>query len=226
MIDKDHITPKALFPKPRPKTMITVPSCKTCHSGTGLEDTYLRDVLVLREDVSAHDVGRKLTATVVKDLKRKERTRSLDKIRSGYKQVDLTTPAGIYVGSRPTIDVDSSRLDNETRRIVRGLIFHETQQTLPHGYRILVFTDVFSHPEIQRSTVPDIFNALPVKSAGERVFSYRNHFRGQESFWFLSFYETVHYLVAIESEERKMVKPINKVNVAVGSPYGFVRRRK
>lgn len=37
---RDHVPPRAVFPKPRPKNLVTVPACRPCNSSAAADDEY------------------------------------------------------------------------------------------------------------------------------------------------------------------------------------------
>jgi hypothetical protein len=42
---RDHVPPRAVFPKPRPKNLLTVPACRACNSAAAADDEYFAAVL-------------------------------------------------------------------------------------------------------------------------------------------------------------------------------------
>jgi hypothetical protein len=42
---RDHVPPRAVFPKPRPKNLVTVPACRACNSAAAADDEYFATVL-------------------------------------------------------------------------------------------------------------------------------------------------------------------------------------
>jgi hypothetical protein len=39
-LTRDHVPPRVVFPKPRPKDLITVPACRPCNVSAGPDDEY------------------------------------------------------------------------------------------------------------------------------------------------------------------------------------------
>lgn len=39
---RDHVPPLGMFPAPRPKNLVTVPTCESCYRGGSLHDEYFR----------------------------------------------------------------------------------------------------------------------------------------------------------------------------------------
>ena len=44
---RDHVPPRAVFPKPRPTNLVTVPACRACNSSAAADDEYFAAVLRL-----------------------------------------------------------------------------------------------------------------------------------------------------------------------------------
>jgi hypothetical protein len=65
----DHVPPKNLFGKPRPSTLVTVPSCLECNRGASGDDEYFRTMVALRQDVNDTD-ARFARAAVIRSLAR------------------------------------------------------------------------------------------------------------------------------------------------------------
>jgi hypothetical protein len=42
---RDHVPPRAVFPKPRPTNMVTVPACRACNAAAGADDDHFATVL-------------------------------------------------------------------------------------------------------------------------------------------------------------------------------------
>src|SRR5262245_66145122 len=53
----DHTPPGNLFAKPRPSTLVTVPSCTSCNGGASQDDEYFRLMAALRHDLDHVDAS-------------------------------------------------------------------------------------------------------------------------------------------------------------------------
>lgn len=202
-MSRDHIPPKSLFLQPRPNDLITVPSCKICNEQSSKDDTYFRDVLVLRQDMATHPMVQPLIKTVLRSFKRSESTKYFWSIYSKFAQHDACTRYGIYVGSQPTLEVDLSRVLQVVKRIVRGLHYHENQTPLNPDYEVEVFTVeyfVYDLNDEQRQLflkeliIPML--PLPYKAVGNGVFKYKMGRSNNKEFsvWVFLFFDRVPFV--------------------------------
>lgn len=70
-------------------------------------------------------------------------------IGSSLCPVQLTTPAGIYLGRRMALNVQESRLETVVAKIVRGLHYIETDSVAPIDWRIMC---LFVRESLNKST--------------------------------------------------------------------------
>jgi hypothetical protein len=179
-LSRDHIPPKNLFPKPRPDDLITVPSCKRCNQGNSKDDTYFRDMLVLRHDLSENPLVQALIGSVLRSFNRTEGEKYFRSLYSKLGQHDARTKQGIYVGPQPTVEVDLNRILKVIKRIVRGLHYHENNSCLSPDYEVYVFTGEYFEHDLtwdQREVFLKAFVvpvlAAPQKVIGGGVFKYK-----------------------------------------------------
>jgi 5-methylcytosine-specific restriction endonuclease McrA len=66
-LNKDHVPPKNLFPKPRPNNLIKVPACPICHSRqTSKDDQYFCLKILMREGVQSNPAAKNAWNTVLR----------------------------------------------------------------------------------------------------------------------------------------------------------------
>jgi len=53
-LTRDHVPPKAIFSKPLPSNLITVPACAKCNSAASNDDEYFRLSLQVRDQMESH----------------------------------------------------------------------------------------------------------------------------------------------------------------------------
>lgn len=123
-LTKDHVPPKNLFPVPRPSDLITVPACEPCNQSFGLDDDYFRIAVLAGADPERHPIAARLWSDKVVrgTLQRSPALKSI--ILQSLRRLDVTTPAGIYLGTAPTIRLNRQRVDRVVRRIVTALHWH------------------------------------------------------------------------------------------------------
>ena len=138
---RDHIPPKCLFSSPRPNDLITVPSCLKHNLEASKDDEYLKWVLAIRHDIGDHPNVKKLWPGIMRGLNSPRRARLKKSLLSSIQEVELFTPAGIYLGNSGTFNVDLTRLDSVVERIISGLFYHINSRRINDAYKIAVYSN-------------------------------------------------------------------------------------
>lgn len=172
---RDHIPPKAIFTKPRPNDLLTVPCCQKCNSQFGRDDDYFAIALSQCERVYSSWRGKALWKKTLRALRRPQKAKLLKNITSDLRDLHITTPSGIYLGNKPTIAIDAERFDRVNERIVRAIIWRETKIVpILYGIDILypMFVDnvVFNNRELKKAIY--LITSEPMKGTSCRTFSY------------------------------------------------------
>ncbi|WP_409525160.1 hypothetical protein [Nitrincola sp. MINF-07-Sa-05] len=124
---KDHVPPKAIFPKPRPH-LITVPACFECNNSASDFDDLFKVYLSLHA-AENNDIARKLfSEKTVRTLQRNQRL--LDKIKSESSRVAIVNKSG-DLESRMGVLWDSYAHDRVIERTIRGLYYHHSGHPIP-----------------------------------------------------------------------------------------------
>src|SRR3989442_6318275 len=105
-----HITPRNLFPPPRPSTLITVRICPLHNLDSSLDDEYFRVMLTLRADVSRNPAVQQVRSAVLRSLDRPTKHRFRDAFHGSFKRVLLYGPDGRPVVDQQTYSVSLDRL--------------------------------------------------------------------------------------------------------------------
>jgi len=197
---RDHIPPKNLFPKPRPSNLITVPACDECNLETSMDDEYFRMVTVMRDDAHNHPDAKKGWKKAYRSLQRSIKRGHASKILETFKQVEMYTQGGIYLGNRIAFTIDYPRVEIILKKILKGLIYWSKKVSLPLNYRTNVFVlegfqeDFWNKPELTRYI--EIALTQHPTVLGEDIFSYRYKYSDDDKFasvWLFEFYK--HYPV-------------------------------
>jgi hypothetical protein len=200
-LDRDHVPPENLFPKPRPSNLVTVPSCLVCNKRFSSDDEYFRTVISLTLDPIEDPRLQQIVDKALRSFTRSEGVGLARSILGTIKNVELRGPSGLYYGRADTYSVDLERVRRTCNRIVRGLYYKEM------GYRLP--TDAFTHSEVVRPiTDPRILDSnleniqlvanQPAKSIGTNLFFYKYLIAGDDpsaSLWLLNFYHKILVLV-------------------------------
>jgi hypothetical protein len=194
----DHVPPKSLFGKPRPR-LVTVPSCLQCNLGASKDDEYFRTMIAFRHDLDHPDASAAFDAAM-RSLARPRAGGMRTALLNGLREVDVRSPAGLYLGRAGSYDVDVDRLDRVVRRTMLGLFYREIGRPLPRHYNARAFLLSQISPS-GRAQIAAIVNTVQGARApsfvGRRVLSYwwqRATDEPHASAWLLVFYERVAWL--------------------------------
>jgi hypothetical protein len=196
-LDRDHVPPENLFPKPRPSNLVTVPSCRVCNKRFSSDDEYFRTALSLTLDPSQDPRLQQIVDKALRSFKRPESAGLTRTFLRTFNKVELRGPSGLYYGKATTYTVDLVRVRRTCNRIVRGLYFKEMGHRLP--------SDAFTHTEVVRPiTDPKILDEnfeniqvvanRPAKAIGTELFFYKYVIAEDEplaSIWLLNFYHKI-----------------------------------
>jgi hypothetical protein len=206
-VTDDHVSPKNLFPKPRPSDLITVPICDRCNRGTSKDDEYFRLVVSMQLRAAQHPDAQRVLPVVCRSLDRPGgkglRTDFLNRVQ----EANLMSPLGLYRGKAGVYDVDYPRLERVAERIARGLFFHHMGKVVPStcGVRAWYFEGRWLLDEVQMALRDIAGGVQGAKShkLGSRTFRYKFAFieesdrHPHSSAWLFSVYEAVEFLVLI-----------------------------
>jgi hypothetical protein len=140
---KDHIPPKGLFPKPRPSSLITVPTCSSCNNSYSKDDEYLRDVLSFREELSDNPFITQLNKAIPRRFDPSRSEGYFKYIHGRMGEESVKTKSGIYLGVKTTFYEDLSRIQRVLERVTKGLYRHCTGNKLAEGFDALVYTQEY-----------------------------------------------------------------------------------
>jgi hypothetical protein len=181
---RDHIPPRGIFPKPRPK-LITVPACLSCNLRASGFDERFRAYLSLHVGTSSPVTQRLFDSGALPTLRHNRRL--LRTIVDGGQPVELMTPAGVISGRGMRVLWDSPAHDAVIERTVRGLYYHHFGTVLGQSVELKV--------QWLRSIPTALIQAMahtPLVVVGERQFLYRYARAAGEpltSIWLFNFYD-------------------------------------
>ena len=145
-LTREHIPPKGIFVKPRPKKTITVFSCNKCNQDTKLDDEYFRFWVTM----GAHP-NSKLGAVWKEKVIGSSFKRSpalLKKIQDDHKillEHHANTPLKTYENEivpdgllYRCYMVDAERIERVACKIVKGLYFYHFSEPLPDNIELTV----------------------------------------------------------------------------------------
>jgi len=154
-LTRDHVPPRALFRARPPEELITVLCCSACNKAASLDDEYFRLNLALRDDIGQEPDIVEIIPAVLRSLERPEAPGLRTEFLQGVRNAAVTTPAGLFLGSRLAYNVDLDRLGRVPSRIVKAMFYRHHSRRLPEAYRetlILRLVEGMTGPEIAAQT--------------------------------------------------------------------------
>lgn len=185
-LERDHVPPKSLFPKPAPNNLITVPACGKCNRSFSKDEEYFRVIVSQMAQSGRHPATKKLLDTkILKSMIR--RPRFATKILSSVIPVDIYDQ-GKLIGTAAGFDLEYKSFDRVMTKILRGLLYHETGLRVPAQY--VIKWNVIHKPIHVRARLYKALSTCPAHSFGDGIFEYQVYVpKGSvASFWLMRFY--------------------------------------
>jgi hypothetical protein len=145
---RSYIPPKAIFDKPRPNDLITVPACDKCNNGNSENDEKFKVYLGLHVAMNGINSSN-LFQEVKRTLKHNKKLKR--EIFAKFTPVDFVTKSGIYTGEKGTSVLwDSEVHDKTINRIVKGLYYHHYRKVLQKEAEIYWFREPLFFEELKK----------------------------------------------------------------------------
>lgn len=192
----DHVPPKGVFPKPRPSDLITVPCCFHCNNSSSKQDEEFRIFLSLQLGMETPGTRKLWKDAALRSLQHNQRLRN--HIIQNSWEVDIKTPAGIYLGKQRAVTMPARAHNSVLDRTVRGLYFHHFGHIL--GSRVAC--RVAPLKGLSADIEPTL-GMMEFGSVGGDSFVYRYGRASDsplDSMWLLLFYKR--YLVLVETRPK------------------------
>jgi hypothetical protein len=125
---RDHVPPKAIFPKPRPNNLVTVPACLECNNGASDNDDLFKVFLSLQAAGNNEIARRLFQEKTVRTLKRNQSLLTL--ILEEAKELQIINNQG-NIETRTGVLWNSAAHDAVMERTIRGLYFHHSGSPIP-----------------------------------------------------------------------------------------------
>ena len=172
---RDHIPPTCIFPREKPRNLITVPCCLACNQQFKQLDQKMRNHIGVLAGDRSPEVAKTAEDDILRSFKLSMEFLSQTKPHPAL-QDDQGRPRALFF-------FNESELTEWIGRIVKGLVYHRTGRILPRDIPLRVK----SLPEI----VPQPSASFPMEDG----LQFRPHFvygevRGQDTdTWILVFYD-------------------------------------
>jgi len=202
----DHIPPENLFPKPRPSTLITVPSCPECHRKTTKDDEYFRLMIINREHVAKQPEAKKIIPKIKKSLQRSESRAFSTSFYNSLRTREAFTVNGIYLGNVITCLPNDARIQKVSNRIIKGLFYNLKKIRVPDECKIESCVIQGLIDEEETCEIRNAFKYLGMKPnvIAKGVFKYFYYFdqNSIDSTWLLVFYDVLEIIGRVKTIKR------------------------
>ncbi|MGD0885226.1 MAG: hypothetical protein ABSA46_10225 [Thermodesulfovibrionales bacterium] len=218
----DHIPPQNLFPKPHPHNMISVPACYECNNRASKDDEYFRLCLTIIENAKGHPARDSIIPSVERSLGKKEAVGFSNAIWNEIIDADRFSPSGLlYLGPGKLHVASLTRMNRVAVRIVKGLLYNETQQRIPDNFVVFSWhLSMLSKLELDtdsRQVIEAFIDALLTVQpqrigdvfAFSRIWSPDGWPGSSRSVWLLQFYGRIEYYCSICPREVETVAPLS-----------------
>ena len=130
----DEPVPKCLFAPPR-DDLISVPACKTCNNELkSRDDSYLRDMLALEKEVSAHPDGAFIFEAFLRSAEKDKSVVARIVRKHGRFTYERDPLSGLYLPVT-SVPLSRERVRRVFKWIAQGLYFHFHGTVLNPAYR-------------------------------------------------------------------------------------------
>lgn len=186
--------------------LFKVPACNTCNNKSSKDDEYLLAILLSRADVKSNPSTNTLRAKLIRALNHPQKIGFAKAFHNSVSLINLKTPAGIYLGKHPVINIDTTRYYNIISKIIRGLYFRHLKKTLPDKFSIVVYEteELDKGPiEIKLFIQNEIISKIehsPLYEIGKNTFRYKfalTENKEGPGAWLLNFYKSVFLLCLV-----------------------------
>lgn len=180
---RDHVPPKAIFPKPRPHNLITVPACMVCNNGASDYDDLFKVYLSMHTAENSEIAKKLFIEKTASTLQRNQAL--LKKVLAESKEINIVNKNG-EIETRTGVLWDSEAHDAVIERIIRGLYYHHVGRPIPKDTELKVQWLRYVPKEIQEKI--RLYTEFVI---GESQFVYKYLIYQKDprqSFWLFEFY--------------------------------------
>jgi hypothetical protein len=201
-ITRDHVVPRALFGRPSPPNLITVPACDACNNTKSRNDAYLRDLVTCDIYGNQHPVAHQIFQQSVLSAARQNYSVLARAARAAARLEPLYTRGGLYLGTHVSVPLEEERTTSIFMTLVRGLYYDHRKQVLPQHYDFEIRRyDPWDFDQFWRQIqhmswngprcIGDVFGCAYLHAAEDPFTTY----------WLLWFYDRVFFSVAATNPE-------------------------
>jgi hypothetical protein len=191
-LTSDHVPPKNLFPKPRPKNLITVPCCESCNAGFSKLDERFRAFVSMPLNVSP--VGKAIMREKAFGRSFKDSPKLKKQMAQDAFTGTLTTELGPI--TVPLLAMDKDVVDHFLTRLTKGLLanYYSDVNYFNFQFTIMLLNQFgANHP-----TFKAITSKLIADQRGDGVFRFWHGLALEDrttGIWIYQFYDAAIFMV-------------------------------
>ena len=191
LVTDDHIPPKTIFPKPRPKNTITVAACERCNSGASDHDqsfSVFLSMMAATHHPQADLLFKTRTLTTLNSNKKLKRH-----ILSTAEPVNLTSKSGIIYDTAVSTLWEFESFNSIIDRTIRGLYYYHFKEIL--GAKAKVEVNMINGISKDLSDSARRFQYNEIGHKGELIYKYFRVIESPlDSAWLFQFYNSLFVL--------------------------------
>ena len=199
----DHIPPKNLFDGPLAGPLPTVKACATCNGGASLDDEYLRDTIMLYHRTADLPKTQGHIEKMLRAVALPAKAAYARSTLARFGSAEAQTPAGVYLGRLPVVNVEGGRLERGIARYARGLHRYHYEERVPADTPMRIVVNPDGLHQYSEEFIKG-FRGATVHTIQEGVFWYarlRPAARPLSSYWLMMFFDVFPTIVAIRPDE-------------------------
>lgn len=201
---KDHLFPKALFPRPLPSNLPRgLPACKQCNNELSKDEEKFRFFLASGMAYES-EAGRRIWDERIRSALKGRRLGSKPLVQSMVKVAKVQSESGTLLGGWPISELDRETSKRVLSKITKGLYYLDTKQPLPSDVQILFDYDAGKPERLISPPLDEAIGGAKRIDYGDGVVScWRNRMKDDPtiSITWLRFYEDKLFMVITFREE-------------------------
>lgn len=131
----DHVPPKGIFLF-KTTDLITAPAHVACNKASELDDEYFRLAITTMALQYSADAENLFDRKIMKRMREPKKAKFRQAIARDMVEIDMHSPAGIYLGKQDAMQIDAKRIRGVVCRIARGLYHHYHKDVLPSDWPV------------------------------------------------------------------------------------------
>lgn len=195
---REHIPAKQFFKGTPAKSLITVPSCKTCNKGFQKDEDFFRQFYVSMIMDKSPEAKTLFMNEISRAILRSPAL--AHQMFSQMKLIDAYTTSRIYLGKKTMYrvsDLDKDRIDRIVKKIIQGLFFNRFGVLLPKDWIIKI---IWITPKVEKDLkLQELAKTLIWDVIKEDGFAYGIQYVPEtyQSVWILDFFKVPLFYVLV-----------------------------